>query len=572
MRIEKKTIDRQKKEGAHFTPPKLAIFVADQMLKAKPAKWNGPISILDPAIGEGDLIIAFLSRIPASLLSSVRVVGYDINEKSLQIASSRIRECFPQVSLTIFLRNFLKMEDDLFSENVTLCSERFDYIIANPPYIRTQVLGAATSQRISRQWGLSGRIDVYQAFMLAAYDLMKEDCVAGFITSNRFMTIKGCRDFRATLCKKYSFFSIWDFGDTSLFKAAVLPVVTVFSRYSPTTRDIDFHSIYLSRDKNTKPDAYVDDPVDAIQQSGIVQTKDGLCYTARGGRLATTKPGEIWALSDNISSEWLSTVFSHTVYRFRDVGKIRVGVKTTADNVFIHDNWENETGLKPELLLPLVTHKVAACYRRTEEIKAQILYTHYVENGKKKAYDLDRFPISKQYLLANYEQLASRSYIAKARRNWYEIWVPQNPELWSKTKIVFRDITEHPCFWIEEATVVINGDCYWMTLDSDRFPEDILWIMLAVANSSFIEQFYDCCFNNKLYSNKRRFISQYVEQFPIPDPQSEIAKKIIAKTKSIFQSGADKNDKQELDDLVCAAFGVCPHKTYQPKKSDGNGI
>ena len=553
MSIEKKLFDRQKKEGAHFTPPKLALFVADQMLKAKPVNGDGPISVLDPSIGEGDLIIAFLSRIPASQLSSVRIVGYDINEESLQIASTRIRECFPQVSLAISLRNFLEMEDDLFSS----CQmEQFDYIIANPPYIRTQVLGSEKSKKISRQWGLSGRIDAYQAFMLAVHDLMNEDCVAGFITSNRFMTIKGCRDFRASLCRRYSFLSIWDFGDTSLFKAAVLPVVTVFSRYSPRTREIDFHSVYLSRENKTKADTYADDPVDAIQLSGNVQTKDGLFYTVRSGILRLDKPDGIWALSDNISSEWLSTVLSHTKYRFMDVGKIRVGVKTTADNVFIHDDWEKETNLKPELLLPLVTHKVAACFRRTEKIKTQILYTHYVENGKKKAYDLDRFPISKQYLLANYDQLASRAYIAKAKRNWYEIWVPQNPDLWSKTKIVFRDITEHPCFWIEEATVVINGDCYWMILDSDRFPEDILWLMLAVANSSFIEQFYDCCFNNKLYSNKRRFISQYVEQFPIPDPLSEIAHKIIAKTKNIFLSGAEKNDKQELDVLVHTAFGV----------------
>ena len=557
MNIEGKMIDQQKREGVHFTPSELALFVADQMLKTKPAyESSGPISILDPCIGEGELIIAFLSRIPYSLLSHVRVVGYDINEKSVQIASAKIQECFPQVSLTTSASDFLDNEDNLFHPINAINRERFDYIIANPPYIRTQILGAKNVQKLSRQWGLSGRIDAYQAFMLAVYDRMNDGCIAGFITSNRFMTIKGCGEFRASLRKKYCFFSVWDFGDTELFKAAVLPVVTIFGKYSPNMCPTCFHSIYISREKKGKIDAWADNPIDAIQKSGNVMTKNGLCYFVRNGTLAAMNPSDVWTLSDTVSSKWLSSVLKHSKYRFKDIGKVRVGVKTTADKVFIHDEWQKETGVNPELLLPLVTHDVAACFRRIREIKTKILYPHYMKDGKKTTYDLDKYPISKQYLLANYEQLSARSYLAKAHRKWYEIWVPQNPSLWARLKIVFKDITEHPCFWIEEDSVVINGDCYWMTLDTDKFSEDILWLMLAIANSSFIEQFYDCCFNNKLYSNKRRFISQYVEQFPIPDPESEIARKIIAKAKNIFRLGLTEGKKQEIDALVCVAFGV----------------
>ena len=276
----------------------------------------------------------------------------------------------------------------------------------------------------------------------------------------------------------------------------------------------------------------------------------------RSGKLDFESPDDIWVLSDRASSEWLSTVLSHSKYRFKEIGKIRVGVKTTADNVFIHDDWKKETGCIPELLQPLVTHKVAACFRRKEKITSRILYTHFTENGKKKVFDLDKYPISKQYLLAHYEQLSSRSYVAKAHRKWYEIWVPQNPARWNKLKLVFKDISEHPCFWMEEDNVVINGDCYWITRDTNLFTDDILWLMLAIANSDFIEQFYDCCFNNKLYSNKRRFISQYVEQFPVPDPDSETAKLIISKAKDAFRNGITEKRKQELNALVYSVFGV----------------
>ena len=39
-------------------------------------------------------------------------------------------------------------------------------------------------------------------------------------------------------------------------------------------------------------------------------------------------------------------------------------------------------------------------------------------------------------LLENKDILEKRNYIKKANRKWYEIWVPQQPENWKKTKLV----------------------------------------------------------------------------------------------------------------------------------------
>jgi len=88
---------------------------------------------------------------------------------------------------------------------------------------------------------------------------------------------------------------------------------------------------------------------------------------------------------------------------------------------------------------------------------------------------------------------------------------------------------------------------------------DLLWLAAAVANSSFIEAFYDHSFNNKLYAGRRRFITQYVERFPLPDPASPRSSAIIGLAKKIYEtvgtSDADKLSKQ-LDTLVWEAFGL----------------
>ena len=252
---------------------------------------------------------------------------------------------------------------------------------------------------------------------------------------------------------------------------------------------------------------------------------------------------------------WISKVESNTWMRFANLGKVRVGIKTTADNVFIGEDWSGDRA-DIELLKPLITHRNAGQIVPNNESHWKVLYTHTTVNGKKTAYDINEFPKAKAYLESHYEQLSGRSYIQKANRKWYEIWVPQNPEAWQHKKIVFRDISERPEFWYDETGAIVNGDCYWI----DIFPgtlEDIVYLALAVANSKFIEKYYDVKFNTKLYSGKRRFQTQYVEQFPIPYYGSEKAKQAIELVKKIIAIGSEKESysyKKELDQIVEELF------------------
>ncbi|MGH7239011.1 MAG: TaqI-like C-terminal specificity domain-containing protein, partial [Candidatus Saccharimonadales bacterium] len=160
------------------------------------------------------------------------------------------------------------------------------------------------------------------------------------------------------------------------------------------------------------------------------------------------------------------------------------------------------------------------------------------------------------------EVLESRTYVIAAGRRWYELWVPHDPAAWSSPKLVFPDISNKPIFWIDTEGGVVSGECYWLRCDNDD-ERDLLWLALAVANSSFIETFYDHRFNNKLYAGRRRFITQYVEQFPLPDPAREEVKSIIAVTKEIYNRSPSAEADQlalKLDELVWSVFGLLREK------------
>ena len=75
----------------------------------------------------------------------------------------------------------------------------YHLIIANPPWVRAQVLGALPSQALARRFGLRGRIDLGHAFVLALIDAMGEDGVLGAVLSNRFMTTRAGASLRRAL-------------------------------------------------------------------------------------------------------------------------------------------------------------------------------------------------------------------------------------------------------------------------------------------------------------------------------------------------------------------------------------
>jgi len=305
--------------------------------------------------------------------------------------------------------------------------------------------------------------------------------------------------------------------------------------------------------------------ISALSEEGIVETESNQKFLVRNGYL-DIKQGGVWKIVTDDSKRWAETIKNNTWATFSDIGKIRVGIKTTADKIFIRNNWDELLEEKqPELLRPLMTQEQARRFKPIEIKKeSKILYPHSFEKGERVVVNLECFPKSKKYLFEHKKALQSRKYLTDAGRKWYEIWVPQNPDAWEKPKVVFRDIVEKPVFWIDLNGKLIHGNCYWF-MSEKRNSIDLLWLATAIGNSSFIEFFYDLMFHNKLYSKRRRFMSQYVSSFPIPDPSKKISKKIVQLAKEIYRnlksSDSDvTNLVNKLDGLVWKAVGLSPEE------------
>ena len=106
----------------------------------------------------------------------------------------------------------------------------------------------------------------------------------------------------------------------------------------------------------------------------------------------------------------------------------------------------------------------------------------------------------------------------------------------------------------------MNGNCYWIVA-TQKEEEEKLMLVQGVANTKLMTKYHDLVFSNKLYAGRRRYFSQYIQNYPLPDINSPEAKAIIKTVKSLNDSIRDKERDQLINTLeiqVAKAFGVPP--------------
>ncbi len=550
--IERHRANPAKAGGVVYTPPALARFLAAQAFDAY--EGVGPVSILDPACGDGELLVAAVAEAGRRKVRVEAVVGYDIDADAVERASTRLAETRGvQLHVADFIAQQAKCSRhrDLFDMDRPIESLGFDLVISNPPYVRTQTLGSDHAQSLGKRYGLTGRVDLYQVFAAAMIQALAPGGAIGLLCSNKFLTNRAGSSMRRLLLNELVLRELVDLGDTKLFEAAVLPVIVSGVRAPLSEKCVEaprFRAVY-----EVKPDLTVSKPkttpvLEALRGrvSGLIEDS-GRTFAIREGLLdGDAGPDRPWNPVDEETRRQFEVLRRSETMELGSVGKIRVGIKTTADSVFVRSDWSHlPDDLRPEqaLIRPLLTHQDIEPWSAVPG-QRQILYPYQSSDGRATPVDLSSFPRTAAYLEQHRDQLAGRKYVVDAGRQWFEIWVPQRPSLWARPKVVFPDIADEPRFAFDSSGAIVNGDCYWVIIED----EDLAEVVTAVGNSSFCTWFYDRACGNFLYAGRRRFMTQYMERLPIPKPSPGLADE--------FRAMRRENAPDHLDALVWSSLGL----------------
>lgn len=550
--------NKKKLTGATYTPIELADFVSSRIYKHIDLKKK--IRVLDPACGDGELLLSIQNKLNNKF--DLELNGFDIDQKAILkiekrfIANKKISLNFLQKD---FIDELIKFKHPFLNQKIN--RNKYDIIICNPPYVRTQHMDKNTITKISNLFEVTGRLDLYHAFSAGLKYFLKTNGVIGLIISNRFMSVKSGEFLRNYFLNEFSIEEIYDFGDTKLFKDSVLPSVLILKNKTNKNTKPVFKSIYeigekIRSNKITKCRTITK----SLEKSNdCLLNINNKFYSLKVGYLEILNKKDTWNITNNKTKSFFENVKRNTFCNFGDISKSKVGVKTTADNVFlVNDEQIKKFNIEKKLIRNLIIHKNVNKWKCNNKIYKKILYPYETHKNLRRVLDLEKYVNAKKYLRNHYNQLNNRSYISKSNKKWYEIWVPHHPDEWKKNKIIFRDISEEGCFSLSEDSNVVNGDCYWLKIEK-KF-ERFKWLILAIGNSKFIINYYDNKFSNKLYSNKRRFISQYVDQFPLPDPNNKFSIEIVKLVRQIYTKYESMTSKDlkllenKINDLIYRVF------------------
>lgn len=203
----------KKNLGQYFTPAGIAYFIGSFITSNKTV-----IRILDPGCGVGILSCAVIENLVNTNpnLKEIHLVAFETDLALLPYADKNF------ANLTNWLRNkeiglscllckndFIIHNSQIFSSNGET-DERYDVIVANPPYFK---LAKKDPRVVAAKSIVYGQPNIYSIFMVLAARLMRDDGQLIFITPRSFCSGSYFRVFR-----EY-FFSLIDLKAIHLFQS-----------------------------------------------------------------------------------------------------------------------------------------------------------------------------------------------------------------------------------------------------------------------------------------------------------------------------------------------------------------
>ena len=110
----------------------------------------------------------------------------------------------------------------------------FDIVIANPPYVRMELI-KEQKQALAAAYPAvyDGRADLYVYFYARGLELLRPGGVLAFISSNKFMRARYGAGVRDLLASQSTLRQVIDFGDLPVFEATAYPCIVLTRKAAP---------------------------------------------------------------------------------------------------------------------------------------------------------------------------------------------------------------------------------------------------------------------------------------------------------------------------------------------------
>jgi len=412
MRL-KQNVSVEKLAGRYYTPAELAEFIV---------QWGTSDievnNILEPSCGDG------------VFLEALRHIDLDFNCTAIEIFEE---EAVIARDRLILDNRFNIVVSDFYETYLDLVNtERYQFIMGNPPYIRYQYLSAEQRDIQSNILDMSGMtanklINAWVAFVVASINIMDDDSKFGFVIPAELLQVKYSEQLRMYLMRELSEITVITFNEL-IFPDVEQEVVVLLGRKNPNHQGSHVMKILEFNDVKDLVDNFErenrSNPFQPIDMSTVKWTK----YF-----LNTDENTLVHDIRDRLNC-----------INFGEIASVDVGITTGNNKFFCVDH---ETAVRYDLLdisRPLIARSVnipGVTFDADD-------WRNNIEGGAR-TYLIDFNPIAdhnlseRQREYINQGELTGENtgYKCRIRQRWYAV-----PSIWEPDAFFLRRNYHYPKF------------------------------------------------------------------------------------------------------------------------------
>jgi hypothetical protein len=525
-----------------------SVYILDKLKKQERAAlvrfWEAwqdelvSVRLLDPACGSGAFLIEAFDQLHAAYQASNdrlkelighrtlfdldkrilenNLYGVDLNEEAIEICrlSLWVKTAEPGKALTS-LDHTIRVGNSIVADPA-YCAKAFDWqtafpevfkkggfdvVVANPPYVRQELLSPIKPYLQSAYRAYHGMADLYVYFYELGIRLLKPGGLLSYVVTNKWMKSGYAEPLRRFFQDEAWIQSVVDFGHAKqIFEEVdVFPSIIVARRPTDAPKPETARLCTIPREQ-----LRIDDLSRQIEREGV-----DLPLTQLGSDAWQLEPAGVSGLLAKIKAKGLPLAEYAGVKPYR-------GVVTGCNEAFLIDSATKDAIVRrssksAEIIYP---------YLRGQDIDRWCcewadVWMIFTRRG----IDIDAYPAVKQYMEKFRNALEPKPADWKAadwpgrkpgKYHWYEI--QDSIDYWrefAKPKIMYQDIAWRPQFCFDKGGRMSNNTVHFVVSDDK-------WL-LAVLNSPVAWWFsWRSAQHGK--DEALRLFTDYMEFFPVAQP------------------------------------------------------
>lgn len=437
-------------------------------------KWILRKKILEPASWDGNFLIEIVTRYIYEAKKE-NISDIDISKElnqyiyAWELQKHLMLESIDKLNVILDNNNIPHIKWDNFKIVNSIIegnkeTNKFDYIVWNPPYIRVQNLSKEDRQIIKDNSTICAKwaMDMYIPFFELGFNLLVKGWKLWYITPNTLLKTKSAKVLRNFLMNNTNLLKLIDFKEHQIFNATTYSLIMILEK----SNIIDNSHVELyNSDKTFK--------LEKIWNIDIIKQWDHIWNLLESNILSKIEKIEkkgikLWTLTRISTGLWTlaDAVYIHKIENFNKNKKTQ--------SIFVNDiHYEIETKILKHIIKASTLKKsnidqhlyIIFPYLKDDNDKNQIIQEDILK---------EEYPLAYKYLLQSKNQLLLRDKWKKNKVAWYAFGRTQGLDHSFGKKIITSTMNKTPNFMYidDEYTTFISG--YSITIPPIISKEELL--------------------------------------------------------------------------------------------------